>query len=49
MRRQPETVGAAFVCLGAIGMNQPSHVLQSKGIRFGCGSPSFPEVSCFIK
>jgi hypothetical protein len=43
MRRQPGTVGAAFVCLSAIRMNGPSHVLPSKGIRSGSGSAPFPK------
>jgi hypothetical protein len=48
MRRQPETVGAAFVCWALSDVDEPSNVLLSKGIRFGCGSASFPEVNHFI-
>jgi hypothetical protein len=49
MRRPPATVGAAFVCLGAIRLNGPSNVLLSKGICFDRGSASFPEVNYIIK
>jgi hypothetical protein len=48
MRRQPETAGAAFVCGALSDMDGPSNVLLSKGIRFGCGSTSFPEVNRLI-
>ena len=43
MRRQPETAGAAFVRLGAIGMNRLSNVLLFKGIRSGLRSTSVPK------
>jgi hypothetical protein len=49
MRRQPETVGAAFVRLGAIRLKELSNVLLFKGIRSGRGGTSFPEVNYFIK
>jgi hypothetical protein len=48
MRRQPETVGAAFVRWDAVKLTGPSNVLPSKRIRSGIGGTSFPEVNHFI-